>query len=160
MSTAISGTTLEQRRDEAVRQVLRLRPLTEIRQALRLGNADLEAVARRVRVVYPWIAAIVFGPEEDDDVGLCPGVAPYPAVPRPDHAKLLWCADSPGRGRVLTHTCACRMTWFELLSYGGTYRIRRNTVPRPDVPAVSYAGGWRRAEADDWWRRLIAGHAG
>ncbi|MBX6381691.1 MAG: hypothetical protein IRZ07_01765 [Microbispora sp.] len=52
------------------------------------------------------------------------------------------------------------MTWFELLSYGGVYRIRRNTVPRPDVPAVSYAGGWRRPEADDWWHRLIAGHAG
>lgn len=73
MTTAISGTTAEQRRDEAVRQVLRLRPLTEIRQEFRLSAADLEIVARRVRSAYPWIAAIVFGPREDDDVGLCPG---------------------------------------------------------------------------------------
>lgn len=160
MTIAISGTRAQQRRDEAVRQVLRLQPLTEVRQELRLSDADLEVVVSRVRAAYPWIAAIVFGPEEDDDTGLCPGIAPHPAVPRPGHVKLLWCAESPGRGRVLAHTCACRMTWFELLSYGGVYRIRRNTVPRPDVPAVSYAGGWRRPEASDWWRRLIAGRAG
>ncbi|GAA4597951.1 hypothetical protein GCM10023194_74200 [Planotetraspora phitsanulokensis] len=41
-----------------------------------------------------------------------------------------------------TH-CICVMTVYELMSYGGIYRLRR-TTERRDGHAVSYAGGWRR----------------
>lgn len=147
------------RRAEAVRRVLQLRPLAEVRQAVGLDAVDEQVVGERVRAAYPWIADIVLGDGDEDDVGLCPEVSLHPAVPLPDRVVLGWCADDPGTGRVVEHTCTCPMTSFELLSYGGLYRLRRTTVPRPRVPAVSYTGAWRRLEAFDWWRRLIAGHA-
>ncbi|MEU7887780.1 hypothetical protein AB0B54_19945 [Microbispora bryophytorum] len=153
------GAPLAERHAEAVRQLLRFQPFDQVRQALRLNRAEERRAIEHMRAAYPWIAVIIIGPEEDEDLGLCPGLAPHPAVPLPSRTKLLWCADSPGEGRVVAHTCMCQMTSYELLSNGGLYRIRRDTLPRPGVPAVSCASGWRRPEAGQWWQRLLLGHA-
>ncbi|MEV0630538.1 hypothetical protein [Nonomuraea wenchangensis] len=52
------------------------------------------------------------------------------------------------------------MTAYELIACGGVYQIRRRTLPRRGVPPVSWtADRWRRGEALEWWRRLLAGHA-
>ncbi|MEZ0075354.1 hypothetical protein [Planotetraspora sp. GP83] len=95
--------------------------------------------------------------QDDED---CPGVSPHPAVPRPGRTALWWIEESLGRGRVVAHTCPCRMTAYELVCVGGVSQICRRTLPRPEVPAVTWtARWWRREEAYEWWRRLLAGQA-
>ena len=88
----------------------------------------------------------------------CPGVSPHPAVPRPGCTALWWIEQSVGPGRVVVYTCSCRMTVYELVSCAGSYQICRRTLPRCGVPPVSWtAHCWRREEAYEWWRRLLAG---
>ncbi|XVQ89175.1 hypothetical protein ACQP2K_17695 [Microbispora siamensis] len=97
--------------------------------------------------------------EEDDDED-CPGVSPHPAVPRPGRTELWWIEESLGRGRVVAHTCACQMTSYQLVRCGGVYQFCRRALARDDVPPVSWtARWWRREEAYEWWRRLLAGQA-
>ncbi|GIH69756.1 hypothetical protein [Sphaerimonospora thailandensis] len=97
--------------------------------------------------------------EEDDDLGLCPGLFLHPAAPVPGRIDLLWFTSPPGHGQVVAYSCLCQSTCFELLAYSRLYRIRRTTLPRLGVPTVSFTGGWRRPEAYDWWHRLLTGHA-
>ncbi|MEU8276475.1 hypothetical protein ACFYOK_36025 [Microbispora bryophytorum] len=133
--------------------------MTTVRRDLGLTRGEEQRAAQRLRREYPWLAILVLDPEDDDDWRLCPRVSPHPSIPVGQPVELLWCADSPGDGRVIEYTCTCGMTNYELLSYGGIYRIRRVTVPRDDVPPVSYTGGWRRPEAYEWWRRVLSGQA-
>ncbi|MEV4469109.1 hypothetical protein [Nonomuraea sp. NPDC049504] len=52
------------------------------------------------------------------------------------------------------------MTAYELVSCAGVYQIHRRTLPRQGVPPASWtAEWWRRAEAHEWWHRLLAGQA-
>ncbi|MGW2150307.1 hypothetical protein ACWCOT_38790 [Nonomuraea bangladeshensis] len=81
-------------------------------------------------------------------------------MPRPGRTALWWIEQSLGPGRVVAYTCSCRMTAYELVVCGGVYQIRRRTVPRRGVPPVSWtAARWRREQALEWWRRLLAGQA-
>ncbi|GAA4562216.1 hypothetical protein GCM10023193_27540 [Planotetraspora kaengkrachanensis] len=148
--------TAESRRAAALARLRSGEMGDSIRSDLRLGPRDVEAVARELRKTHPWLAAIAFG--SDDDWQDCPGVSPHAATPQARRVELSWCDDSPGDGRSLEHTCMCVMTVYELMSYGGVYRIRR-TTERRDVPSVSYAGWWRRLDAYMWWSRLLAGLA-
>jgi hypothetical protein len=147
-----------QRRDRAVQLVLQGHSLEDVQVALHLSKADARVVAGHVKDANPWMALLTLEPD-DDDWCLCPGVSPHPATPITGRIELRWCDDSPGDGRVVEWTCSCVMTHYELVSYGGLYRIRRHTVPRRDVPPISYTGGWRRPEGYEWWRRLLAGQA-
>ncbi|MEV0594089.1 hypothetical protein [Nonomuraea cavernae] len=105
-------------------------------------------------------SAVVLAPPDvltDED---CPGISPHPAVPRSGRTALWWIEQGLGPDRVVAYTCSCRMTAYELVSCGGVYQIRRLTLPRQDVPPVSWtAERWRREEAYEWWRRLLAGQA-
>ncbi|MEV4833400.1 hypothetical protein AB0K05_02690 [Nonomuraea sp. NPDC049486] len=105
-------------------------------------------------------SAVALAPPDvltDED---CPGISPHPAVPRPGRTELWWIAQGVGPGRVVAYTCSCRMTVYELVSCGGVYQIRRRTLPRRGVQPVSWtAERWRREEAHEWWRRLLAGQA-
>lgn len=105
------------------------------------------------------LVAVALGEADDeDDDRWCPGVSWHPFVPLKNRTALEWLNTSPGEGRVIEHTCGCGMTGYELLSYGGLYRIRR-TTSRKDVPPVSYTHAWRRLEALKQWSLLLGGQA-
>ncbi|GAA3132466.1 hypothetical protein [Nonomuraea salmonea] len=90
----------------------------------------------------------------------CPGISPHPAVPRPGCTALRWIGQGLGPGRVVAYTCSCQMTAYGLVSCVGIYQFHRRTLPRLGVPPVSWtAEWWRRGEAHEWWRRLLAGQA-
>ncbi|GII27191.1 hypothetical protein Pmi06nite_06330 [Planotetraspora mira] len=148
--------TTETRRRAALVRLRTGEMIDAVRSDLMLGSPDVEAVADELRATHPWIAAIAFGP--DDDWSDCPRVSPHAAAPQARRVELSWCDDSPGDGRSVDHTCMCVMTVYELVSYGGIYRLRR-TTERHDGHSVSYAGGWRRTDAYVWWSRLLAGLA-
>ncbi|MET8985016.1 hypothetical protein ABZW49_06185 [Nonomuraea wenchangensis] len=105
-------------------------------------------------------AAVLAPPDAFTDED-CPGISPHPAVPSPGRTALRWIGQGLAPGRVVAYTCSCRMTAYELVACGGVYQIRRRrTLPRRGVPPVSWtAERWRRGEALEWWRRLLAGHA-
>jgi hypothetical protein len=153
-----AGTKAADRRQEAVRRILAGAPLDVVRRQLRLSTADERLVAGYMMWEYPWLAVVLF-PSVGDDDPFCPGVSPHPAAPTPDRVLLGWCGEDPGQGRFIAHTCECVMTSYQLLGYGGLYRVCRTTLPRVNVPGVSFAGGWRRREAEEWWRRLLSGQA-
>lgn len=117
------------------------------------------ADARAYLVAVADLVAVVMGKVDgEDDDRWCPGVSPHAAVPLTARTELEWVKTFPGDGRVIEHTCDCEMTVYELMSFGGVCRIRR-TTSRKDQPPVSYTHAWRRVEALDQWRRLLAGHA-
>ncbi|GIH69198.1 hypothetical protein Mth01_14510 [Sphaerimonospora thailandensis] len=153
------GLEAGERRAEAIQCILAGTTIAEVRTALGLDAADERAVADHVRKASPWMAVVTLDPGDPDDWGDCPGISPHPGPPLPGRTELFWCGEVPGLGRVVEHTCLCIMTEYELLSYGGTYRIRRTTIPRAGVPTVSFTGGWRRPEAYEWWFRLLTGQA-
>ncbi|WP_049562704.1 hypothetical protein [Nonomuraea sp. SBT364] len=96
--------------------------------------------------------------EEDDED--CPGISPHPAPPGPGRTALWWIEQSRGRGRVVAYTCFCRMTTCELVCIAGSCQVRRQTLPRPGIPSLTWtAHCWCRVEAYEWWRRLLAGQA-
>jgi hypothetical protein len=153
------GTQAAERRREAVRRILAGAPLDVVRRQLRLNTSDERLVAGYMKREHPWLAVVLFPCVVYDDDPFCPGVSPHPAAPTPDRVLLGWCAEDPGEGRLIAHTCECVMTSYQLLGYGGLYRVCRTTLPRLNVPGVSFAGGWRRREAEEWWRRLLSGQA-
>lgn len=117
------------------------------------------ADARAYRVAVADLVAVVMGKTDGEDDGRwCPAVSPHAAVPLKNRAELEWSKIFPGDGRVVEYTCDCGMTVYELISYGGVFRIRRTTSAK-DVPPVSYTHGWRRLEALEQWRLLLAGQA-
>jgi hypothetical protein len=60
--------------------------------------------------------------------------------------------------RVLSHTCECLATFYELCSRGGSYFIRR-TVRGPDDRKVTVSPDLPRKRAEDLWWRLLQGLA-
>lgn len=150
------GTRAAERREEAVRRIIAGQSFDEVQHELQLNRVDERLISQHIRAAYPWLA-IILG-ITDDASRYCPNVAPHPALPTIRHKVMMWFEDSPGDGRVVEYTCTCGMTSYELLSYGGIYRIRR-TTEAIDVPPISYTGGWRRPEAYGWWRRLLMGSA-
>lgn len=132
--------------------------ISSVRDRIALSKTDERLIAQQVRTERPWLAVVVLDPEDSDAEWFCPGISPHEATPVPECRRLAWHAEFPGDGRVVEHTCNCGMTEYELISYGGLYRIRRTTA-RTDIPPVSYTHGWHRPEAYDWWRRLLSGYA-
>ncbi|MEZ0072260.1 hypothetical protein [Planotetraspora sp. GP83] len=151
----VAGTTAARRR-EALARLLRAEPIERVKGELKLDRADVRAVSDELTATHPVLAAIVLDPPENDDY--CPG-ATHPGPPLSGRVELRWFECDPGSGRVVEFTCACVMTHYELLSYGGVYRICRHTAPRTDVPPISYTSGSRRPEVYQWWARLLAGQA-
>ncbi len=74
-----------------------------------------------------------------------------------DAERLLWMPEACGPYRVHSYTCACLAVYYELVSWGGQYAIHK--VVQGECIQHAYAGGWPRAEALEWWNRLLAGMA-
>ncbi|WP_406319586.1 hypothetical protein OHA77_19885 [Streptosporangium sp. NBC_01639] len=81
-------------------------------------------------------------------------------MPLRDHMRLVWRAPYKGvmRLRVVTWTCDCRSTLYELCQAGGQAFIRR-TLRHKDATQVHETYRWSIREADDVWRALLSGEA-
>lgn len=87
----------------------------------------------------------------------CPGIATHPRQPLPERARLSWGREPRGEFRIIDHTCCCQAVYFELISVGGVYQVRKTIQSNP--PQHLYAGAWTRPEAVTWWLRILMGSA-
>jgi hypothetical protein len=93
-------------------------------------------------------------------IGVSDCLSPHVAMPQRDHMRLIWREPCKGvtRLRVITWTCYCRATLYELCHAGGQAFIRR-TLQLDDNRQVHETYRWPTREAGDVWRALLSGEA-
>lgn len=76
------------------------------------------------------------------------------------HTPLVWLSPDrrTARLRVITWTCRCRATLYELCQAGGQGFIRR-TFQLEGSPEVHETYRWPIRQASDIWRALLSGEA-
>ncbi|AWS40193.1 hypothetical protein [Streptosporangium sp. 'caverna'] len=87
-------------------------------------------------------------------------LSPHVSMAQRDHTRLAWLASDKGvtRLRVITWTCQCRATLYELCQAGGQGFIRR-TLQLDGSPEVHETYRWPIRQASDIWRALLSGEA-
>ncbi|SNT57237.1 hypothetical protein SAMN05216276_106620 [Streptosporangium subroseum] len=93
-------------------------------------------------------------------IGVSDCLSPHVAMPQRDHMRLVWREPYQGvtRLRVITWTCRCRATLYELCQTGGQAFIRR-TLQLDGDRQVHETYRWPIQEAGDVWRALLSGEA-
>ncbi|GAA4187316.1 hypothetical protein GCM10022252_20620 [Streptosporangium oxazolinicum] len=87
-------------------------------------------------------------------------LSPHVPTPQKGHTRLVWLTPDRGtaRLRVITWTCYCRATLYELCQAGGQGFIRR-TLQLEGSPAIHETYRWPIRQASDIWRALLSGEA-
>ncbi|RJL22706.1 hypothetical protein D5H75_34490 [Bailinhaonella thermotolerans] len=87
----------------------------------------------------------------------CTDLAPHLGPRQARYRPLHWDPVPRDRTRVVRYTCCCAATYYEFISMGGSYGIRK--IVQSDPPQVLYTGGWTRDVGELWWMRLLTGEA-
>ncbi|GAA3472070.1 hypothetical protein [Nonomuraea roseola] len=87
-------------------------------------------------------------------------LSPHVAMAKADHMRLAWQQPYPGEGRVrvLSWTCTCRATVYELCQSGGVAYIRR-MLQLDGAPEIHETFRWSLSEARTVWAALLSGQA-
>lgn len=87
-------------------------------------------------------------------------LSPHVPAPQGGHTRLVWLTPDRGmaRLRVITWTCRCRATLYELCQAGRQGFIRR-TLRLDGSPEVRETYRWPIRQAGDIWRALLSGEA-